>query len=574
MAKAPTPSEIRGALHALRGSFAMAGVFSLFSNLLMLTVPLYLLQIYDRVLASRSQSTLVALTVIAASLLAVMGALELIRARMLVRLGANLDARLGDRVFSAVFAQTLAGTGAARAQPLRDLDSVRQFLTGSGLFAFLDAPWLPIYLVVVFLFHPLLGGVAAAGALLLLALALINELTTREPLQRANLEAVGATGFAETSFRNAEVLEALGMLGAIRQRWLRGHRRGIAFQALASDRAATLSAASKTTRLLLQIAILGVGAALAIDQVITAGTIIAASILSARALAPVELAIANWRGFVATRSAYRRLSDLLASNPAPEPRMALPPPKGRLAVEQIVAVPPGAPKPVLQGVSLALEPGEVLGVIGPTAAGKSTLARHLVGVWHPTAGTVRLDGASLRDWPREELGPRIGYLPQDVELFEGTVKENIARFEAEPDPERVVRAAVRAGVHDMILALPMGYDTAIGVGGSTLSAGQRQRVGLARALYGEPALVVLDEPNSNLDVDGDRALTAAILDLKRRGATVVVVAHRPSAIAAVDKLLVLREGRVAAFGPTQEVLSGPARVGIAMPGGGARRASS
>jgi len=562
----PAPTEIRAALAALRTSFAMTAVFSFFGSLVTLTVPLYMLQIYDRVLGSRSESTLVGLTLIAVAMLLVMGALDLIRSRVLVRIGAILDARLSQRVFSAVFSQTLAGPGASRVHFLRDFDSVRQFLTGSGPFALFDAPWVPVYLLVIFLFHPLLGGVATAGAVVLFALALLNEASTRPPLQQANAEAAGAAAFAETSFRNAEVLEALGMLEAIRSRWLARHRRGLALQTLASDRAGNYAAASKAARLLLQIAVLGVGAGLAIDQAITTGTIVAASILAGRALAPVEQAIANWRGFVAARFAYQRVSALLRENPPRESRMALPIPKGRLSVEGLVAVPPGARKPVLHGISFSLEPGEALGVIGPTAAGKSTLARHLIGVWRPAAGSVRLDGASLQDWRREDLGPRIGYLPQDVELFEGSVKDNIARFEAQPDAERVVDAACRAGVHEMILGLSKGYDTPVGVGGGILSAGQRQRIALARALYGDPALVVLDEPNSNLDVDGDRALTAAILGLKQRGATVVVVAHRPSAIAGVDKLLLLRDGTMAAFGPRQEVLSGPARVGNSLPG--------
>ncbi len=562
----PAPTEIRAALAALRSSFGMTAVFSFFGSLLMLTVPLYLLQIYDRVLASRSESTLVGLTLIAVAMLLVMGALDVIRSRVLVRIGAGLDARLSQRVFSAVFTQTLVGSGGSRVQFLRDFDTLRQFLTGSGPFALFDAPWAPVYLLVVFLFHPLLGAVALAGAVLLFGLALLNEAATRAPLQQANVEAAGAAAFAETSFRNAEVLEALGMLEAIRSRWLARHRRGLALQALASDRAGSYAAASKAARLLLQIAVLGVGAALAIDQVITSGTIVAASILAGRALAPVEQAIANWRGFVGARFAYQRVAALLRESPPRESRMALPAPQGRLTVEGLVAIPPGARKPVLHGITFTLEPGEALGVIGPTAAGKSTLARHLIGVWRPAAGSVRLDGASLQDWRREDLGPRIGYLPQDVELFEGSVQENIARFDARPDAESVVDAARRAGVHEMILGLAKGYDTPVGVGGSVLSAGQRQRIALARALYGDPVLVVLDEPNSNLDVDGDRALTAAIFDLKERGATVVVVAHRPSAIAGVDKLLVLRDGTMAALGPRHEVLSGPARVGNVLPG--------
>jgi PrtD family type I secretion system ABC transporter len=374
------------------------------------------------------------------------------------------------------------------------------------------------------------------------------------------MESIAASSFAESALRNAEVIEALGMMDGVRGRWGARHARALAHQAVASDRAGTFASASKTVRMLLQIALLGTGAALAIRQIVTPGAMIAASILGARALAPVEQAIAHWRAFVLARSAYRRLEKLLDENPQREEPMTLPAPTGRLSVEHLVAAPPGADKAVLRDVSFALEPGEALGIIGPTASGKSTLARNLVGVWQPGHGSVRLDGASLGDWSRVQLGRYVGYLPQDVELFEGTVAENISRYAAMPDPARIVRAAQRAGAHEMILGLEAGYDTPIGVGGTRLSAGQRQRVGLARALYGDPKLVVLDEPNANLDVEGDQALNGAILDLKKAGATVVVIAHRPAAIAAVDKILMLRNGAVAAFGPKNEILTGPARV--------------
>jgi PrtD family type I secretion system ABC transporter len=553
-------NELRSALRALLSSLVMTGVFSAFVNVAMLTAPLYMLQVYDRVLRSRSESTLVALSILAASMLVVMGVLDWVRSRVLVRAGAKLDERVGERVFSAVFAQTLRAPSGPRSQYLLDLDGLRQFLTGPAPFALFDAPWLPFYLLVVALFHPLLGLIAAVGALILITIAVMNEWLTREPLEAANVDSIIASSFAESALRNAEVLDALGMMGGIRARWSGRHRRALARQALASDRAGTLAAASKATRMLLQIAILGTGAALAIQQIITPGAMIAASILGARALAPVEQAIANWRTFVLARSAYGRLQALLEENPASPPRMPLPAPKGHLSVERLVAAPPGAEKPVLRDVSFALEPGEALGVIGATASGKSTLARHLVGVWQPAHGSIRLDGASLADWNRVELGRYVGYLPQDVELFEGTVAENVCRFEDQPEPARVVRAASRAGAHEMILGLAKGYDTPIGVGGVRLSAGQRQRVGLARALYGDPVLVVLDEPNANLDVEGDMALTGAIYDLKQEGATVVVIAHRPAAIAAVDKILMLRDGVIAAFGPKDEVLTGPARV--------------
>jgi PrtD family type I secretion system ABC transporter len=552
--------ELRASFQASRGSLLATGAFSFCINLLMLTVPLYMLQVYDRVLSSRSVSTLLALTGIAVGMLLVMGLLDAIRGRVLVRIGANVDARLNLRVFSAVFAAARRDRGASRGQPLRDLDNLRHFLTGPGPFALFDVPWIPVYAFVIYLLHPSLGLIAAAGALALVLVALLNELRTRPPLQDANRETAGAHALAENSLRNAEVLHALGMEEALCRRWRQCHDGGIGYQALASDRGGSLAACSKTLRLMLQVAVLGVGASLAIQQVITPGMMIAASILMGRALAPVELAISQWRSFVAARDAYRRLDELLGAFPAPEDHTELPPPVGRLAVEDLLAAPPGAEKPVLAGVSFTVEPGEALGVIGPTACGKSTLARHLVGVWEPLRGAVRLDGADLRDWHRAGLGPHLGYLPQDVELFAGTVAENIARLASEPDSRRVVRAAKWAGAHEMILRLPMGYDTPIGVDGSVLSGGQRQRIGLARALYGDPALVVLDEPNANLDSDGDRALAQAIQTLKRAKKTVVVLVHRPAALSVVDKVLVLGDGRVQAFGPKQEILGASGRV--------------
>ncbi len=548
-------SEVSEAIAASRGALLMTGMFSFFINLLMLVAPLYMLQIYDRVLSSRSESTLIVLTVLAGGMLLVMGLLDLIRSRILVRVGTRFDLLLNPRVFSAVFEQSLRGYRGERSKPLRDLDGLRQFMTGPGPFAFFDAPWMPVYLGVIFLFHPLLGFVAVAGAAILFVMALLNEILTRKPLQQANAEAMAAYGFAEASLRNVEVLEAMGMLGNIRKRWLAKHRDSTSYQSRASDRAGALTAGSKAMRMFLQVAMLGVGAALALQQIITPGVMIAASIIMGRALAPVEQAIGQWRSFLAARSSYRRLQNLLRETPEGDPHHMLPRPQGHLSVDSLVAIPPGAAKPVLKGLSFSLEPGEALGVIGPSASGKSTLARLLVGVWPPYNGAVRLDGAEIQAWDRTELGPCIGYLPQDVELFAGSVADNIARLSDEPDPEQVVLAARHAGVHDLILQLEQGYDTEIGDNGCILSGGQRQRIALARALYGDPVLVVLDEPNANLDAAGDQALTEAILDLKRRQATVVVMAHRPSAIAAVDKLLVIRDGKTEAFGPKEEVLA-------------------
>ena len=548
-------NELKSALGASSGSFAMTGVFSFFINLLMLTAPLYMLQLYDRVLTSRSESTLVALTVLAAGLLIVMGALDFIRSRVLVRIGARIDQRLNARVFRAIFRQSFIAVNTNREQALRDLDAMRQFLTGPGPFALFDAPWVPIYLMVIFVFHPLLGYVALAGAALLFATALFNEVLTRTPLQNANAEVNTANTVAAIGMRNADAIAAMGMLPGILRRWRWQHEKGIALQGLASDRMGAIAAGTKALRMLLQIAILGVGAALVIDQQITPGTMIAASIIMSRALAPAEQAIGHWRGFVSARASYDRLKHLLSVHPEPQAPLQLPAPTGEIVVDRLFAGPPDADKPVLKGVSFGLHPGDALGVIGPSASGKSTLARLLVGVWEPMSGSVRLDGAETCKWPSEDLGPYIGYLPQNVELFDGSVAENICRFAPEPDDEAIVAAAQQADVHEMILHLPKGYETRIGEAGRTLSGGQRQRLGLARALYGDPVLVVLDEPNASLDAAGDEALTHAIQALKARNATVVVMAHRPSAIIAVDKLLILQEGKVVAFGPKDEVLA-------------------
>ena len=547
-------TELQQALSECRDGFVIAAVFSFFINLLMLVSPLYMLQVYDRVLTARSEYTLLMLTLLALFMLAVLGGLEFLRSQVLVRIGNRIDTRLSERLFTAVFRRSLAVPSGSRTQPLSDLLNLRQFLTGQGLFAFFDAPWAPLFILVIFLMHPLLGVVSLLGAIALFGLAMTMESVTRQPLQQANAEAMRATGFAETNLRNAEVLEAMGMLPGMRRRWYAGQQRMLALQSVASDRAGMISAITKFTRLLLQTLILGAGALLAIENEITPGMMIASSIIMGRALAPVEQAIGTWKGFVAARGAYTRLTELLQKIPAAKDRMQLPAPTGALSLEGVVAVPPGGQTPTLRGVTLSINAGKAVGVIGPSAAGKSTLARLIVGVWPAYAGKVRMDGADVQSWDRELLGPHIGYLPQDVELFNGTVAENIARF-GDVDADAVVEAARKAGVHEMILRLPQGYDSQIGEGGSVLSAGQRQRVGLARALYGDPKLVVLDEPNSNLDDEGEAALSAAVADLKRRGRSAIVIAHRPSILGSVDRILVLRDGQVQLFGPRQEVLS-------------------
>jgi len=550
--------ELRQALQACRQSFLMVGLFSLFVNLLMLVPPLYMLQIYDRVLASRSESTLLMLTLIVVALMIVLGALEWVRAQILIRVGARLDMHLNDRLFSAVYDNNLRTPGSGSIQPLHDLANLRQFLTGRGPFAFFDTPWMPVYILVLFLFHPYFGWIAIAGTLVLFVLTGINEIYTQKVLATANSENIAANSYANSNLRNAEVLEAMGMLPNIRERWLERHAKVLGLQALASDRASVLTASSRGFRLLLQSLVLGTGAWLAIYHIITPGVMIAASILLGRALAPIDLLIGGWKGFVGARTSYRRLNELLTKIPARPQTMSLPPPTGIVSVESVVVVPPGGTVPTVRGVSFTLSAGEALGLVGPSASGKSTLARAVLGVWPTYAGTVRLDGADICTWNRAELGPCIGYLPQDIELFDGTVAENIARF-GPVDSEQAVTAARRAGVHELILRLPKGYDTGIGEAGNALSGGQRQRIALARALYGDPALIVLDEPNSNLDDQGEAALVQAINALKDNGKTVIIITHRPSILANVDKILVLRDGQTQAFGPRQEIMAKFAR---------------
>ncbi len=548
-------TELQTTLRQCRSSFAAIGLFSFFINLLMLSGPLYMMQVYDRVLTSQSVSTLVALSVLVGILLLFMGALELVRARVLVRIGNRIEARLGARIFDTVIRRQTCRRDGGTTQPLFDLRTVREFLSGQGPFAIFDTPWVPVYLAVIYLLHPILFVVSLAGALILLVIGVLNEVTTRRPLTDATYDYSKCETLADAGLRNAEAVQAMGMLDGLRQQWIIWRDRALHGQSLASDRAGAFTSASKTMRLALQSAILGVGAALAIDQAISAGAMIAASIIMGRALAPVDQAIGNWRNFVSTHGAYKRLSGLLTDFPLPPTRMALPKAQGPLVVQNVAAGPPEATRAIVSGIDFDLEAGEALGVIGPSASGKSLLARLLTGVWHPQIGTVRLDGASLDQWDPTSLGRQTGYLPQDVELFGGSVEENIARFRPDADPEAVVHAARAAGVHEMILRLPEGYNTQIGDGGCRLSGGQRQRLGLARALYGDPLLVVLDEPNANLDADGDAALTQAILKIKKRGGIAVVMAHRPSAIDAVDKLLVIQAGRQQAFGPKDEILN-------------------
>ena len=554
MADQDERTDLEKALAFCKTSFLMVGLFSFFINMSMLTPAIYMLQVYDRVVSSGSHSTLVMLTLIMMLMFLTMGGLEWVRSQILVRVSTRLDTMLNVRLFDASFKQSLYSGGAnASAQPLSDMTGLRQFMTGNGLFAFFDAPWLPIYLAVMFIFHPIFGWIGVFSAVILVVIAIFNEKLTQRPLADANKAAISSNAYVVKNLRNAEVIESMGMLTVIRDRWVERNKEILLLQGNASRMAGLLTSMSKVIRLTVQSLCLGAGAYLAVEGEISPGMMIAGSILLGRALAPIDILIGTWKQFVNARSQYGRLNDMLAKIPADQERMPIPPPSGAVTVENIVVCPPGTRTPVVKNVAFKVDQGDVVALIGPSAAGKSTLARTILGIWPAMSGKVRLDGADVFAWKREELGPYIGYLPQDIELFEGTVSENIARF-GEVDPEQVVAAATMAGVHEMILRLPNGYDTQIDAGGSALSAGQRQRVGLARALYGSPRLIVLDEPNSNLDDQGEAALTAALKQLKARKTTVIVISHRTSVIASVDKLLVLKDGQLELYGPKEEVL--------------------
>ena len=545
-------TELARVLVGFKRIFATVGVFSAIINMLLLVPALYMLQVYDRVLASRNETTLLMLTLMIVGAYLLMGSLEFVRSFVLIRVGAQFDMRMNKRVYTAAFEQNLKRGGGNAGQALQDLTNIRQFLTGHGLFAFFDAPWFPVYLIVIFLFHPLLGFFALGGTIILVALAFLNESISRKPLMEANTMAVASSNLATNNLRNAEVIAAMGMLPNLMSRWFGLHSRFLQLQAEASEKAGTIAAVTKFVRMSLQSLILGLGALLVLDGRISPGIMIVGSILMGRALSPVEQLISGWKNWSGTRSAYQRLNDLLEANPPREPGMSLPKPIGKLSVEGVTAGPPGATRPVVRNLSFAIAPGEVLGVIGPSGAGKSTLARLLVGIWPTMGGKVRLDGADIYQWNKDELGPYVGYLPQDIELFAGTVSENIARF-GEVDAEKVVIAAQRAGVHDLILRFPQGYDTPLGEDGAGLAGGQKQRLGLARAIYGDPSLIVLDEPNSNLDETGELALIAAINDLRNRGKTIVMITHRESTLGTTTRLLVLRDGVAQLFGPSDQV---------------------
>lgn len=550
----PLQNELTTTLRKLRGAFATVAIFSGFLNVLMLAPSLYMLQVYDRVLTSRNETTLIFLTLLLVGAFVLMGALEAIRTWVLVRVGARFDAELNTRVFNATFERSLMQSGSNATQPMHDLNSLRQTLTGPALLTLFDAPWMPIYLLVISLFSIELGIFALVGAMLLGVLAVVNEKISKPKLDEAQKYNSLSQLALNHHLRNAEVIEALGMLPSIRGRWHGLHQKQIQLQAAASDQAAVMGGLTKFIRITMQSLSLGYGALLVLEGKMSPGSMIAASILVSRALAPVEMLVGNWKQIITGRSAYARIRDLLVSHPVRQYGMPLATPKGAVRFENVAATAPDSRMPILKNLNFAIAAGESVAIIGPSGAGKSTLARLLVGVWPAMAGTVRLDGADIYQWNKDELGPHLGYLPQDIELFDGTVAENIARF-GEADAEKVIRAAQHAGVHELILRLPNGYDTALGVGGSALSGGQKQRIGLARALYGAPALVVLDEPNSNLDEVGERALSETIKDLTARGITTVLITHRTASLDVVQKIMVLGDGTVRAYGPRTEILA-------------------
>ena len=548
-------NSLQAALKACKGSFISVGIFSFFVNALMLVPTFYMLQVYGRVMTSGSIPTLVMLTIIMTLLVATMGALELVRSRIMVRVSTKLDVLLSRSVYRASFKRALDSGGMdASAQPLNDLTGLRQFMTGNGLFAFFDAPWLPIYIAVMFMFHPWYGWVAIGSAIILLILAALNEKMTGKALAEANKENLGASLYTSKNLRNAEVIESMGMLNTLIHRWSGRQKNVLMLQSVASDKGGAIAAISKTFRMLIQSLILGLGAYLAVNHEISAGLVIAGSVLLGRALAPIDLIIGSWKGFISARTQYNRLNEILDKQRAEPERMSLPAPEGHINVENIIVSPPGTRTPVIKGISFAVPAGFVVGVIGPSASGKSTLARALLGIWVPQHGVVRLDGADISSWDKSELGPHIGYLPQDIELFEGSISENIARF-SDVDSKQVVLAAKTAGVHEMILQLADGYDTVIGSDGASLSGGQRQRIGLARAIYGQPKLIILDEPNSNLDEVGEKALALAIQVLKAAGSTIFVITHRTNILTQLDRLLVMNNGTISMYGPREQVMA-------------------
>jgi PrtD family type I secretion system ABC transporter len=566
-----TPNILHQILARYRSSFLMLWVFSIFFNLLVLAMPLYMLAVFSNVLTSRSQDTLVLLTFAATLALVIQGVIDLIRSRLLIRVGSSLDADLTPHVLETIIRHA-AGSAQRNAQRLRDAVKMRSFLTGPTIFTLFDLPFAPLYVWVIYLLHPALGALSLLGCLTLVAIAIANEWLTRAPIESALKSNRQAQNRVEEFVRNADAIEAMGMMPAVRQEWQRSNNASLAALTQGSDSASVTRSLAKFVRIMLQVGIYALGAYLYLENQIMVGAIMAASLLMGRALAPLETLITTWKSMVESWDAYKRIREVL--EPARlsrfHNRMTLPTPAGRLQLDRVVVAAPGSDRLTLKGVSFSLESGEFLGIVGPSGAGKSTLAKVMVGIIAPKAGGARLDGVDLASWHSDDLGAHVGYLPQDVQLFSGTVRENIARLSANADAQAVLQAAQMVSLHDTILQLPKGYDSDIGEAGALLSAGQRQHLGLARALYGNPRLLVLDEPNSNLDSVSEDALLKTMDEAKKKGITLVVITHRPSILRAADKLLMLNNGAVELFGSREQVMRklmpGKAAPKVAEPG--------
>lgn len=545
--------EIDAVLLQYRRVFGYIVFFSAVINVLQLIPTVYTMSVFDRVMSSRNETTLLLLTVMAVGMFIMNAVIEWVRNMVMIKISAGFDRHLGERAFTAAYERALKDNVGNPAQVLSDLSTLRQFITGPGLLALLDIPWIPLFLALSFLFHPWLGLFTTVGAVLIAGLTIYNEMITRDEMAEANRLSGKASGYVNTTLQNPEVIQAMGMLGVMQKRLLTYQFRIVQLQASASDKGARITAATKFVRAVWQATVMALGVLMVLEEQITMGMMMGVGLLFSKAMAPMETAISSWKQMGYAKASYDRLTQLLSDYPIQGSKMPLPPPTGVIKVEQLVVVPPGSSQPVVNGVTVNIEKGEVLAIIGPSASGKSSLARALVGVWRAARGSVRYDGAEVSQWEREALGPYLGYLPQDIELFDGTMAENIARF-GKVDPEKVIEAAKHAGIHEMVLHFPKGYDTMMGVGGLKLSGGQRQRIALARALYDNPPIVVLDEPNSNLDEAGDAALIKAIKGMKQRGTTVILVTHRPSILGVVDKLLYMKEGLQHLWGPRDQVL--------------------
>lgn len=557
--------EIDAALLQYRRVFGYIVLFSAVINILQLIPTIYMMQVFDRVMNSRNETTLLMLTLMALGMFFLNGVIEWVRSMVMIKISAGFDRLLCERAFTAAYERSLKENNGHPAQVLSDLSTLRQFVTGPGILALMDIPWIPMFLALAYLFHPWLGVFTTVGALLLAALTIYNEIITRDDMAEANRLSGKASGYVNTTLQNPEVMQAMGMLNVMQRRLLTYQFRVVALQASASDKSARITAATKFVRSVWQATSMALGVLMVLENEISMGMMAGVGLLFSKAMGPLETAVASWKQMGYAKASYDRLNQLLQEYPSQPSRMPLPPPTGAIKVEQLVVVPPGSQVPVVNGVTLSLDKGEVLAVIGPSASGKSSLARALVGVWRAARGSVRYDAAEVSQWERVALGPYIGYLPQDIELFDGTVADNIARF-GSVNADKVIEAARQAGIHEMVLHFPKGYDTVLGGGGIKLSGGQRQRIGLARAMYDNPPIVVLDEPNSNLDEAGDTALVRAITLMKKAGSTVVLVTHRPSILGVVDKLLYMKDGQQHLWGPRDQVLKALMSAPAASPG--------